>query len=194
MLDTVNKYDVLMKHLHFYSLYPQIQKEKLLLSYKGPINYEVIADINNCVEKKILKTSLIGYKVFSIILELNQNLMNYSAEKNYFKDAKNPVGRIDLIEKIPSQEYMIISHNLVDNEKLVFLEEKIKKIANLDKKTLRKYKIKQRREANPNHKRAGIGLTQIAILSENPLEYQTEKMNDCYSLFTLKINISSNNN
>lgn len=192
IFDTITKYDVLMKHLHFYSLYPKMQSENPLLSYKGPIDYETIADINHKIETKLPKSNPIGYKVFSIILELNQNLMNYSDELNYFNNMNSPVGRIDLIEKKHHLEYLILSHNLVSNEKLVFLEDKIKKIANLDVQTLRKYKIKQRREADSFNKRAGIGLTQIAILSENSLSYEIKKMNESYSLFTLKIKISSN--
>lgn len=159
--------------------------------YKGGITYELIAKARNFIRTNFTKSNL-QYKLQSIFIELAQNILLYSEEKNLLKE-KESVGTIVLDEQ--DEAYVLITGNVMKTKTVEALEQHCKHINSLDRTGLFHFKAElAEKEPGPNSKGGGLGLLQVALLSGNEIQVITEKINDEYTYlgFCAKVSKESN--
>jgi Family of unknown function (DUF6272) len=173
-----------MPNFSSFIFYPNIIDEKLLFSYRGPITYPILAEIAEEIKEYFKFDPRIGYKMFGIFMEMGQNLFDYSQEFNIYHE-KPKVGSIFIGED--EGYYSIATGNLLDAHACEHICEKCKIINTLDIQGLRQYKRKLRSISalEVSQPRAGIGLVQTAILSENSIVFDFENVNHEYRFLIL---------
>jgi hypothetical protein len=130
--------------------------------------------------------------VFSIFIELINNIMMYSDEKEQ-KDS--PEGESQEISKgivifgIQDDIYFVQSGNVVTDSNAEILKSRIDYLNTLDKKELRQFYRQQLNEENANaeSKGAGIGLIEIARRASDPIEYEFEPYGDGRQYFSVYV-------
>lgn len=170
---------------------PHMEAEhKILLYYKGPFDEALLAKIGNYLRNKFLQTPKAGSKIFSIFIEMAQNISYYSAETDFFDDITKKYGIGTIIINELAESYKMTSANMVATEVAQKIIDKCKTINTLDTEGLRNLKKEVRSSPRiEEHKGGGIGLIQIAIKSENPLEVETKPFDDTNSLLVLSTKI-----
>ena len=166
-----------------------IQDKQILISYKGPVTPVIMAEISRDIQDKLAENPRASRKVFSVFMELAQNILYYSSEKIQYAGRIDSVGMLQITEA--EEHYVFSCGNTINREHVEQLVDSCNTINSLDKEELRKLKRHQRRQpANSISRGAGIGLVQVAILSGNPLEIHAQDLDDDHSIFTLSVNIN----
>lgn len=163
-------------------------EHEILLSYKGPVTDIILAEISLEIQKKIKENPRIFRKLHAIFIELAQNILYYSNEYNHFRKQE----RVGCIIIARSEDYYHLeTGNLANTISIKLLRERCKVINDMDAKSLRMYKRHMRKlSLMAGARGAGIGLIQSALLSENPLEMRSRKIDDDYTFFTLSVKIA----
>lgn len=160
-----------------------------LVSYKGPITPSVIATISSQLRKKDNISEKVTNRLFSIFIELAQNMQYYSSEVIRYANEEEKIGWIQIFEKC--DRYELNCGNALEQEKVRKLAKHCEIINQLNRRELRELKRKRRKtKLDKSKKGAGIGLVQVAILAENPLEVNTLELGKQYSCIVLKITIN----
>lgn len=174
---------------NFFEYYTQLSDDNILLSYKGPLSDVLLSEFSRDIREKMQKEhAKTGKKVFSIFMELAQNVLFYSKEENYFLGNVDKVGTLVIVQT--ETQYRLITGNLVYKHDVPLLQEKCEIINSLDRESLRQYKRSLRNAPKEEEsKGAGIGLVQAALTSANPLEIQIQELSGNYAFFVLYVNV-----
>ncbi|MDH4944831.1 SiaB family protein kinase [Sulfurimonas sp. C5] len=162
----------------------------VFLSYGGFLTQSLIAGMTDALEQEAQNNDLsmkVSANIFTIFIELAQNMMNYAKSKS---DAIRYESKGLLIvgteAKNNQDYYYIISRNLIDAIDKERIENRLKTIEGLDKEELRKLYREQRKAGKDKHHRgAGIGLIEIARRC-NKIEHHFEDQGDGHFYFTVK--------
>jgi len=162
--------------------------QNIPISYKGPIDEKILQAIGSHIESILSKHPKAGKKVFKIFVELAQNISYYSAEKSIYKESKEIGSGMVLIGE-SEDSYTFVTGNLVKNEDVFSIIDKSEIINSLDREELREYKREQRRLPHGPKGGAHIGLIQVALTSDNPLDIEVTPIDDHHSFFSITVKI-----
>ncbi len=172
-----------------FDYYSLTKRDDVLISYKGPVSDTILAEISRDIRDKFSENPKASKKLFSIFVELAQNILYYSSEKVQFSNRNDSIGTI-LITKT-SKHLTFSCGNLVENKYINDLVEGCEKINSLDREELREYKRETRSAPQKERsKGAGIGLIQVALTSGNPLGVEARQVDEKYSFFSLSVKIN----
>jgi len=164
-------------------------KHDIVISYKGPFDKNAMSLIGNYIRGIFSKDQRASKKVFKVFIELAQNIAQYSAEKNIIGDyIGSGVGSLVMVEF--EDYYLLVTGNLIKADSLGPVIDKCELINALDKEGLRKLKREQLRQTDHSRQGADIGLIQLAITSDNPLEFEVKPIDKENSFFTIKVKIN----
>ncbi len=173
---------------NLFDYYHLTRQREVMIAYKGPITDVIMSEISRDIRTKFVNVPKIGRKIFSIFIELAQNILYYSAEEVRFGDYVDRVGGIILLEY--NDHYALACGNLVENSNVQDLVGNCHKINSLDRDSLREYKREQRiKPSSEKSKGAGIGLIHVAITAESPLEINVQELDEQFSFFSLTVKI-----
>lgn len=166
-------------------------KDNLILYYKGNVDSDVINNVLDTVEDKMVKVNeqaKLRKKVYNVLVETLQNLYHHVDKvPDDFEDQTSEKFGVLVVEKV-SNGYKIITGNFVHADNIEKLEEKIKRINRSSHE-----EIKELYKFILNHQRisakggGGLGLVDIARKTGNKLDYTFKVYNDKYSFFFLNI-------
>lgn len=162
-------------------------KDDVLLSYKGPFSQMVLNILGTYIKVIIGKYPKQSEKIYRILYELAQNVSFYSAQRSKLDDDAFGIGSMVILET--DDAYYFITGNSVDNDNVEPLLEKCETINQLDSKELRAYKRAQLGLPDSAMGGANIGLIQVAITAANPLNFQTYKVDDHTTFFSVAVKI-----
>ncbi|MFT5617694.1 MAG: putative glyoxalase superfamily protein PhnB [Arenicella sp.] len=161
-----------------------------IVYYKGAFSAPVLSRIGTNIRKKLSSSKKVAKRVFSIFLELGQNVALYSSETNNYGDGGEGQGIGVVLLKDKGDSYELTFRNLVEKSSSNVLAGKLDQINGLEERELRKLKINQREAPREEGKDGGnIGLIHVALQSGNTVNYRLEEMNDSYNYITLNINV-----
>ncbi len=170
--------------LSLFDYYIRTNEKNVLIFYKGPVTAVILAEISSDIRNKFSEDAKTSRKVFSVFMELAQNVLYYSAERVSFNGRKDSVGTILLTEDEDS--YIFSCGNLIETNYLNELLDNIETINSMDMEQLREYRRSQRgRPSSEKSKGAGIGLIHVAIVSANPLDIEFREVADGNSFFSI---------
>lgn len=179
-----------------YELYQTMEKENILLSFKGVVTSDLLTSVLAIMESKMdymEKSPKTKKKVFNVLVECLQNLYHHidvsddPAERNLERiEAKSA---LFMIAK-QGEQFIISTGNYIDKKSALELEERLQTINGMDKDELKQYYQDVLNNGSVSEKgTAGLGMIDIARKSGNKLEFQFLDVNAHTSFFCLNIKI-----
>jgi hypothetical protein len=156
----------------------------------GHISPDVGKEVLTFTETKLTEEDIeskIRRRVFSILVELLDNVAKYSPGK----EAEMKFGMPVAIIKLTDKSYSLTTGNLILNSQVYHLKEKIDIINKYDKAGLKEFFIKSLSGQTISTDSTGnMGLIDMARKSGSKLDYQFEKINELYSYYIITVKIS----
>jgi hypothetical protein len=170
---------------------PEVIKRESILAHNGPLSYEEIGFLLNRMSAYVDKQGMnitVKKKVYSAMVESLENIYKHQDVIGSNTDYQ-PKFSLFCDEK----EFVLYASNSIFNKKVEPLREKLDKVNSLDKEGLKNLYKLTILSGNVSPKGgAGLGIINIAKVSENKVNYSFESINDKYTYFTLHIAISIN--
>ena len=164
-------------------------ENNIYLIWCGHISPDVGKEVLSITESKLTEEdveSKLRKRVFSILVEILENVAKYSSGKEPEKQYGMPVVMIKLVNKI----YSLTTGNLILNTQVDHLKEKLDIINNYDKPGLKEFFIKSLLSQEVNSDSTGnMGLIDTARKSGSKLDYRFERINELYSYYILTVKV-----
>jgi hypothetical protein len=188
MVNNHKEHDFYMSDSDLFSLYSSGGLEKTILMFKGLLTQDILVVLaemlaNNLSNDPRQKTTK---KMFSIFVELAQNIHRYSEER-FISEGKEIGAGIVLVNEFKDY-YTLISGNIVQNNVYLSLKEKVDTLNKMDDtelKSYRKEKLKQKRKEGD--KGAGVGLIDIARKASKPIGLKEKRLENDLSFISFYI-------
>jgi len=163
--------------------------ESLVLSYKGVITEALLADISLEIRQHFADKPKLAKKIFAIFMELAQNILYYSDEKEELKGKKGGIGIILITEH--QENYRFSCGNPLNYSRVDKLKTHCLTINSLDRDGLRQFKREVRQAPPEGRSRgAGIGLIHVSLTAGNPLDVDFLEINPESVFFSLSVKIN----
>ena len=160
------------------------------LIYKGEMNHQIMRSFAFMANRKIIEKNLptsIRKRVFHIMIECLQNVTKHSDD---FDKKDQQVGNGLFIIGQNKDSFYVVTGNLVQNEKIKALEDRLIKINQANAKELKDIFLKQMMEGQLNEKGgAGLGLIDIARKSGRKLFYHFVPFDNHRHYFLLAVSV-----
>lgn len=167
-------------------------ENNVYLIWSGHFSSDVGKEVLSFTETKLSEEdvdSTLRRRVFSILVETLENVAKYSPGLESEEKYGMPVAMIRLNNGI----YSLTTGNLIANEKVASLKEKLDTINNLDKEGVKELFRKALIEQSIDTESTGnMGLIEMARKSGNKLQYQFDHLNEQYAYFMLTIMVEEN--
>lgn len=180
-----------------YDLYPlkkDLSREGIFFEFSGPISQSLLVEMGDVLKHKMkleLASTTTILKVFSMVVEQAQNIIHYSAEKlSQNKDACSALGSGMIVVGLEGKEYFVICGNLVANDDVPHLMQKLKAVQTMTSLELKSYYKEKRRVApDKKSKGAGLGFIEMARKASKPIEFACEPFDDQFSFFSVNTQV-----
>ncbi len=178
--------------MYIHDFYDKMDRDNILLSFKGDITAELLTSILQIIESKMdnmQEEPKLKKKVYIVLVELLQNLYHHMDDPSMASGSANDASRtaIFMIGK-EQQHYNVITGNYIKNDKVTGLKKKMDDINALPPEKLKEhYKMILNNGQMSDKGGGGLGMIDIARRTGKPLFYQFTPINDAYSFFTLNI-------
>jgi hypothetical protein len=167
----------------------EIANEELLRHF-GPLDYEEIGFLLNKMTALLDNRGLnitVRKKVYAAMVESLENIYKH---QDYIEN-KAFLPKFELY--IDNQNLTMFISNSILNHKVSLLKSKLDKVNSLDKEGLKDLYKNTILSGNVSPKGgAGLGIINIAKVSENKINFTFTAINDKYSYFTLNVTIAHN--
>ncbi len=169
--------------------YKQMEKDSVILAYRGTITAELITNILDTIETKlrsIAESTKTRKKIYNVLVETLQNLYHHldeppSEEKNEF-DEKYAI----FVFSKTKNGYTISTGNFIKKDKVKFLRDRMEQINYLSREELKTlYRLILDKQGLTEKGGGGLGMIDIAKKTGNKLEYKFYDYNQDYSIFAL---------
>jgi hypothetical protein len=160
--------------------------QQILICLNGPNSQSLIEEIGKAMRQHIATQTedSKAMDVFSIYIEISQNIRNYALQKNY--DSVTSSATV-IIASHPQGRYSVSAANLVEPNDGQRLLERIQSLSQYDKAGLKQLYKSQLREGELNSGGAGLGLIEMARRSSAPLEASLEDRPGGKAFFALRV-------
>jgi hypothetical protein len=176
---------------HIYSLHNQMDEKNIILSYCGEFSQDLNKTLLSFTERKFKADNVednTRRKIFNIMVEMLQNISKNKIENAPESPDFLPLFMLGTVEN----SYILITSNLILNEKIQPLRDRIDQVNSLDKEGLKQlYKDVRLSGSFSEASGAGIGIIDIARKSENVLKYSFDEIDSKFSMFSLLITVSN---
>lgn len=173
-----------------YKTYPN---SDTILEIKGLISQEILVGFVEIIKEQLQKQSSkysIVKKVFSVMIELVQNIVLHSAE-SFTCENNYKIGRGIALLKKEKSSYIISTGNMISNKNIFNITDLLESVNSLDengKKKLYKDRLKKIKKKSSNN--AGIGLIDVARKSGNPIAYKIKSIDSKKSFIEISARIN----
>jgi hypothetical protein len=182
-----------MTNFDLYKYYQKMVENGIILTFQGAISQELLVGMAEMLKNKFAMESIHSKnvkKIFSVFIELAQNIARYSADKVKLENYAEEVGAGIIIVNQQETYYTISSGNLVSKNEV---EEIISHCDNINSKNIDElkqlYKDHIKLPRSEGKHGGGIGLIDIARKSSNPIRYKVTDVNADYSFLVLTTRI-----
>ncbi|MGQ1785303.1 MULTISPECIES: SiaB family protein kinase [unclassified Saccharicrinis] len=164
-----------------------MSKIKTILNYRGPIEFEtteillqkVKKDLEAHAIKKVLKK-----RVYNIMVECIENILRHHAAP------PNTTIHPYIILEQEQEGYLITAGNLISNDEVNDLHQKIDHVKGQDKEGLLKmYEDQINKDGIAINKGAGLGIITIALKANSKINYNFTPVNAGWSVFELQVSV-----
>lgn len=169
-----------------------IKKDGIVfLSYGGFLSQALISAMTEALEKETQAYDIslgVSSNIFTVFIELSQNMMNYSKSIAPSNTEVTPEGLI-LVSRDQKEHYFIDSQNIVSLEDMELIKPKLEEIKNMDKDSIKKRYRELRRSGKHTHgKGGGIGFYEVAKRCEE-ISFDFKRINEDKFYFHIRTRI-----
>ncbi len=169
--------------------YNDMNKSRILMTFKGAISQELLVELGTLVRNQLQHDDKIQ-RIFAVFVEMAQNILHYSAEKDLLQHIGKEVGVGVIVISEQEEMYSISSGNAVTKADAEHLEAQCRHLNTLTKDELKKLYQERRKQVPPEgSKGAGLGFIDMARKSDKPFEFSLQPLTDDLSFFTLNVSI-----
>lgn len=177
--------------MDIHDFYDKMDRNNILLSFKGDITAELLTSILQIIESKMdnmQEEPKLRKKVYIVLVELLQNLYHHMDDPSLdTDDAEVSRTAIFMIGKEDSH-YNVITGNYIKNDRVGGLKKKMDDINLLQPEELKEHYKRVLNNGQMSDKGGGgLGMIDIARRTGKPLFYEFIPINTNYSFFTLNI-------
>ncbi len=178
--------------LNIYEFYDKMERNNIMLSFKGDITSELLTSVLQIMESKLdtlQEEPKIKKKVYNVLVECLQNLYHHLDEvaqdqNEKIRSAIFMIGKID-------NSYNIITGNYIKNSNIEGLKKRLDDINILTKEELKEYYKFVLNNGEMSLKGGGgLGMIDIARKTGQKLNFDFAPVDENYSFFSLNIKIS----
>ncbi len=172
-----------------YELVKGIEEMNYEYIYRGEFTNPIITNILQITSNQLDKsedTYKIKSKIYFILVE---SLQNIAKHQDKLKDSGKYDSAIMIIQK-RDKKYFLTTGNIIENENIDELKQKLEKINRMNDKELKLYYQEVLVTGSISEKGgAGLGLISIARKTQNKLSYEFQRINNEVSYFYLRAEI-----
>lgn len=167
----------------------KINPDSITLNFNGLINQEGLINFLSIIEGQMLKCPDTKKRIFYIMVEMLQNIINHA--DNYTSQPDGMPGVFNLKEGL--KKFYLITGNYILNKKIKNLKSKIEHINSLNNNELNElYNTNLLDFDTKVSKKKGLGIIDLRLKSDSRLGYSFKQVDNDYSLFTLQTKIIKN--
>lgn len=167
----------------------KVEKREVLINHYGPLSYEEIGFLLNKMTSILERYNYgitIRKKVYAAMVESLENIYKH---QDIIKENNNYQPKFVLT--LEDNQIDITCSNSMLKGKINPLKERLSKVNQLDKAGLKEFYKEVILSGNVSQKGgAGLGIINIAKVTENKLTYTFEDIDDHFTYFTLTIKVS----
>ncbi len=160
----------------------------ILYEYNGPFTQKIVKEYAFHINKLTASNKIAQRRLFYVFVELAQNVGFYSDHRTLVGNKEYGIGSLIIYENKKSYGF-IIGNYIVENA-LKVLEQKCEIINNLDRESLREFKIYQRNLIPGTNGGAHIGLIMTALTTRKKIEMDTYSIKNNDNFFSINVKIS----
>lgn len=180
--------------LDIYDFYDKMERNHIMLSFKGDITSELLTSILQIMESKmdtLQEEPKIKKKVYNVLVECLQNLYHHMDEMEVNVTANDRIrSAIFMIGKVDNQ-YNIITGNYIKADNVQHLRKRLDDINALTKEQLKEYYKEILNNGEMSDKGGGgLGMIDIARKTGQKLNYNFMPIDNAFAFFSLNIKIS----
>jgi Family of unknown function (DUF6272) len=175
-----------MNELTAYGFAKLVEENNIVLAFQGMMTNDILALIGKNLQKKH-PDQVASKRVFSIVVELAQNINLYSSEKSYSESDKREVGRGIIVISETADFHVVSSGNLIENRNVDDLVNRCQAVNQLSAQELRDYFIEQRRLPEDQD---SVGLVEMVRKSGTPLAFEMIDTDNGQTFFALSVKVS----
>ncbi len=170
--------------------------KKVILSYNGHFKFETIQFLIYKAKKEMdaMGTDIpIKKKVVNIMVECLENIHKHgnSLPEGEFEPEILKKYTSQFIFEIQGEDYFIRTGNIILNSTIENIKRKVDQVNQLDREGLKKlYEQVITKTTISKKGGAGLGIIDMALKSNNKIEYNFEKINKQLSYYEIKLKIS----
>jgi len=171
-----------IKSIHQYTI-----KNDIILNVTGIFNHDKLVYLISIMESHMSKQSVLKNKMFSIMIELMQNIVKHADDIEI--DTINGKHSIFYITT-NNHEVSLNSGNFIKNSKISRVKAHLDKINHMTHNELNKFHFETLLNYKTEKKISyGLGMLDMRIKSRNAIGYNLHKVNKDFSFLSLKINL-----
>lgn len=172
---------------HITALHGMLNHHDVLVVFNSYFNQESLMHLLSIVESHVSDKKSTKKKIFSIIVEMFQNIVHHGLNPKE-NEAGNP-GMFFISES--EDLYMLNTGNYIVNENTASLKTKLEHLNSLDNEALDDHYNRTLLDFDVDTKtEAGLGFIDMRIKSKNRLNFNFRKVTHEYSFFTLQISLN----
>ncbi len=182
---------------HVYDLYDSLEKQRIMLSFKGDLTPELVTALLAIVERKMASMepdAKARKRVFNVVMECLQNLYHHNANVAAIANdeaAELPAQGVVMIAQ-NERGYSVLTGNFMASDEVTGLRSHLDRINDCDPEELRN--LYKQTLNNGRYGRAGgggLGIIDIARKSGRKLEYGFVPLDEKNAFFSLNVNVTT---
>ncbi|MEO8068737.1 MAG: SiaB family protein kinase [Flavobacteriales bacterium] len=176
-----------------FDLYDQLEKGRVMLSFKGLLTTDLVTALLGAVERKmeVIETDQKSRKrVFNVVMECLQNLYHHNSAVTSEASSEERHGVVMIVHH--PKGYSVLTGNLMRSAEVDSLKQRLDKINALDADQLRglyKETLNDGRYGAAGG--GGLGIIDIARKSGQKLEYGFAPKTEGNAFFSLNVNVNT---
>ena len=176
-----------MDSIDLFSLRAHFDRNRILLSFNGPISRSLIEEIGNALRNYLQADNALptaAMDVFSIYIEMTQNIRHYAQSRGY-DDVESAATVV--VARDAHDRYIVQAGNQGETADGEALLARVNQLAGMDKAQLKaayKTQLRQPREGDASSG-AGLGLIDVARKSSLPLKASLSPIDGQRAFFSL---------
>jgi hypothetical protein len=180
------------KFMNLNELHNVVKRDGIIfLSYGGFLSQSLIAAMTENLEREAVDNDLgmrLSNNIFIIFIELSQNMMKYTDEHKSISPLSES---LILVGKDDQDNYFVTSRNIVLNEHVAGLKERLTELQSLDTDSIKKkYREMRRKVREAGGSGAGIGFYEVAKCAKE-VEHEIIELDEKTSYFIFRVMVGA---
>lgn len=177
-----------MNAKRLYDYFKVLEQENIVTSIRQKIDQNILKsiqkDVLSSLENISVNTRLVK-KTYMVVVESIQNMYRHT-----FKDNNGVTVNETLFVLVKKNDsFKILVGNTIPKDKKADIELSLNYINNLDRETLKRKRKEILYSNTSNENSAGIGLFDIALKTNGPIEYEFIDYSDDKLFFSIELNV-----